>query len=111
MDTIVISDTKTNEGDRAALDAARIEMERTWGINPSSLRTGHEYIWHEGTLYCKSSSTYGSKFFTANDGPKQPDAPEVLCPCGSVLFSLRYGNYEIRARCTACGTEDAVYDG
>jgi hypothetical protein len=37
-------------------------------------------------------------------------AYDVLCPCGNHEFSLKYGDYELRARCT-CGNEESVYSG
>lgn len=35
----------------------------------------------------------------------------VMCRCGSVAFMLSYGNYELFATCTNCGTNDSVYSG
>ena len=37
--------------------------------------------------------------------------PEVLCECLNDKFVLRYGNYEIFAKCTKCGVEASVYSG
>lgn len=37
--------------------------------------------------------------------------PHVICDCGSGQFSLRYGDYEMFAKCVDCGLEESVYSG
>ena len=47
------------------------------------------------------------KYVTQTDEGK----PHIICDCGSSKFMLRYGNYELFAKCADCGAEDLIYDG
>ena len=115
MDTITVTlrrvEGETYDDFMVRAEAAKGEVERALGLRPGRLDSNTEYARRGNTLYSRDLGNYGGKFFCALDEPKEEDAPDVLCSCGSVLFSLRYGDYEIRARCTACGTEETVYDG
>lgn len=66
------------------------------------------FLWHHKRLYRRYSD---ARFFYAVEGQGPTNLPDVLCPCGSVTFTLRYGSYEIKARCAKCGTEEDVYSG
>jgi hypothetical protein len=109
IEIVSITRTKNDAEWRTALDAGRAEIKARLGIEPGFLWQGHDYACREGTLYKRDVNE--GDLFTAVDDRTQPDAPDVMCPCGSVAFALRYGNYEIRARCVECGTEAVVYDG
>lgn len=37
--------------------------------------------------------------------------PGIVCTCHSSEFWLRYGNYELIAKCVNCDTEGSVYSG
>ena len=39
------------------------------------------------------------------------DSVDVVCSCGQTTFELRYGCWNIIARCPKCGAEESVYDG
>ena len=78
---------------------------------------GREYAWRDGCLYERWRE---DEFFLLRRPMLSPIqgiredgsfVPEVLCPCGSVTFTLWYGNYEIKARCTECGEMKEVYSG
>ena len=51
---------------------------------------------------------YSAKNTLGNEGY---DHPHIVCNCGSTTFELRYGSYEIIARCDKCGLEEDVYSG
>jgi hypothetical protein len=36
---------------------------------------------------------------------------KIVCDCGSTLFSLTYGDYELIAHCGGCGHHESVYSG
>lgn len=36
---------------------------------------------------------------------------DIVCRCGNNKFTLSYGYYCIKAKCTDCGMEEEVYDG
>ncbi len=68
----------------------------------------------EGLEYWRDSD---SKFWTLEDRranealPSFQQSPEVICDCGEMTFTLRYGSYEIFAKCVGCGSEESVYSG
>ena len=39
------------------------------------------------------------------------DNIDIRCSCGQTTLELRYGDYEILARCPNCGAEESVYSG
>ena len=74
--------------------------------------TFREFVAINGTVYQRIESRKDfllDVFFRAVHISN--DAPEILCPCGNTRFTLRYGSYEILARCPECGREEVVYDG
>jgi hypothetical protein len=71
----------------------------------------YEYIDHDGLVYSRFLYEDGPGFFQMEYNQDLQDKPEVLCECGCTAFTLRYGYYEIRARCTNCGIEHEVYSG
>ena len=75
-------------------------------IYARSIRPGG--FWKFASLVYRGSNAAGMSEFDkqADDG-----RPHVLCPCGSLQFTLRYGYYELFAKCAACGAEECVYDG
>ena len=60
-----------------------------------------------GTKYVKES--YDTFYYHYGKSKKVPYS--VICECGNNEFTLKYGNYEIKAICTKCGRSDMVYDG
>jgi hypothetical protein len=44
---------------------------------------------------------------TKMEGKHKP----LICTCGNDSFTLKYGDYEITATCTNCGSNAVVYDG
>lgn len=71
-------------------------------VEEKTLINGHEFNRYDESLWARNNH--------AGD-VKTDDHPDVVCPCGNQTFTLRYGNYEITARCAACGIEEVVYDG
>ena len=64
--------------------------------------------WVLSSQVCISRDEKGMGTYAKQEGG---DAPGVICDCGGTEFSLRYGEHEIRARCSKCGVEGLVYDG
>jgi len=62
----------------------------------------------DGRTWSRWLGVQPAHFYYADD---ETIAPAVRCPCGSTTFTLVYGHYEIRAKCTRCETEECVYDG
>ena len=112
METIVVPCAETNSHTeyKAFQEEWCSKIKDAFGIDLDSVYKGREYAWHEGVLYSRSIRVEADVLFSsvAYYNAKESDAPEVLCPCGSVAFTLRYGSYEIKARCVDCGTEEVL---
>jgi hypothetical protein len=80
-----------------------------------------EFAWKDGHCYRREIDSFDdTPFFTLDYDiikyedrymHKRLDPPEVICQCEGEIFTLRYGSYEIKARCVQCGIENTVYDG
>ena len=56
--------------------------------------------------YVMDRKRISTKFWTSKDNNHK-----IACVCKYQAFTLRYGNYELFAKCTNCGLEDSVYSG
>lgn len=48
---------------------------------------------------------------TPRPGHQVDSAAPLVCECGTTRFELRFGYYEVSARCPDCGHEEVVYGG
>lgn len=67
-----------------------------------------EFLWVEGSLFKREG---GRKFFGKEKVVRNGQLPDVICECGGRVFEIRWGEYEVRARCPVCGREEVVYSG
>ena len=78
---------------------------------------GWDFAWVAGGLYKRCLRNDGPGFFfreqldEEDDEETVEDTPDILCECGGAVFELRYGSYEISARCPTCQIDQVVYDG
>lgn len=72
--------------------------------------TGNEYLfvggdgpwdfaWNKGSLYMRSSQKGLFCWSWAVNEEAEKIVPSVICGCGGEVFELRYGDYEVLARC------------
>ncbi len=115
MEIPFVTDTRINPNANEEYENWKIEAHKELGIpiypwnheKYYHIITPADYVWVGETLFYKRND---EKFFTYADyGPRPP--VEILCPCWSKYFTLRYGSYELIATCGACGEEDVVYSG
>ncbi len=53
---------------------------------------------------------YSDVHAEGTNAPQKGDGgPDIVCDCGNDKFTLRYGNYEMFAKCCNCGVEECVY--
>jgi len=62
-------------------------------------------------LDCSLKEVFPIHWSDQYGGKQTTDKPHIICLCGNTTFTLRYGDYEIRARCSNCNVESVVYDG
>ncbi len=70
-----------------------------------------EFSWHKKSLYMKRSLKGLFYWVWAKDEETEKGVPSIICGCGGEVFELRYGDYEMFARCPQCGCNDSVYSG
>lgn len=63
------------------------------------------------TYWKKFTDYYLDNFIKENHIKCNDNIPDLKCQCGSSVFELRYGIYEILARCPICKKESSVYEG
>lgn len=82
-----------------------------WEMPPGCSPQYMEYIVAGGTLYERwECEYYKLVFFLAVPYHHADDDPDMLCQCGETRFEIRFGQYEVWARCE-CGCEDIIYAG
>ena len=116
MDTIKVKGRKESDGvpyqtwERTAKKQIGIPDEDIllWGFPDDD----YEFTWIDGSLYYRLIEET-AEFFTldTNHVKGGADPPHVICSCGCIEFTLRYGRYKILARCVACNHEETVYSG
>lgn len=71
----------------------------------------HAELFEDGEIFHKSEEKDPFWHLCTGHERRKGVWEEIVCGCLNRTFTIEYGDYELRAKCTGCGKKDVVYAG